>query len=90
METGVDCSGFICDIYSRFGYDLWYARTSLRTVGRHVSLSEAKPGDIVVYPGHVALYIGDGMVTHAANSYYDVVTTPIDWSGQYSCITRVI
>ena len=90
LETGVDCSGFICDIYSRFGYDLWYARTSLRTVGRHVSLSEAKPGDIVVYPGHVALYIGDGMVTHASNEYYDIITTPIDWSGQYSCITRVI
>lgn len=90
LETGVDCSGFICDIYSRFGYNLWYARTTLYTTGREISLSEAKPGDIVTYPGHVALYIGNGMVTHAANENYDVVTTSIDWCGQYTHITRVL
>lgn len=90
LETGVDCSGFVCSVYSKFGYNLWASRIDLDTVGRNVPISEAKPGDIVVYPGHVAIYTGDGKVTHAVNERYGILTTDISWSGYVRCVRRVI
>lgn len=90
LNTGVDCSGFVCSVYSEFGYNLWPTRMDLDTVGKYVSLSDAQPGDIVVYPGHVAIYAGDGMVTHALNERYGILTTDISWGGYVRCIRRVV
>ena len=38
-----------------------------RGVGRGVSYSEAQPGDIICYSGHVAIYLGGGKIVHASN-----------------------
>jgi len=71
LETGADCSGFCAQIYAHFGYiDADKARyhtldsTTLRNVGRAVSLDEILPGDLVCYNGHVAIYYGNGLVIH--------------------------
>lgn len=36
--------------------------------GRGVSYSEAMPGDIICYAGHVAIYMGGGQIVHASNA----------------------
>ena len=90
LKYGADCSGFVCSVYKNFGYDLWWARVNLDMVGRPVSLSEAKPGDIVLFPGHVAIYAGNGQVTHAMNERLGVKTTPISWGGYVRCVRRVV
>lgn len=65
LSQGVDCSGFVCAVYSQCGYNLWGLRTDLRYAGREVSLSQARAGDILVYSGHVAIYDGKGGRIHA-------------------------
>ena len=90
LRTGADCSGFVCCIYENFGYHLWDYRVDLDMVGDNVSLAKAQPGDIVVYPGHVAIYAGNGMVTHALNENVGVLTTPLSWGGTVRCVRRVV
>lgn len=78
LQTGTDCSGFTSLIYANFGIGL--SRTpsgQLSGNGRSISLDEAQPGDIVCYGSgkctHVAIYIGNGQIVHAANPRKGVV-----------------
>ena len=65
LTSGVDCSGFTSAVYAHFGYTLSHSSSAQSKQGRSVSLSEIKVGDIVVYSGHVAIYIGSGRIVHA-------------------------
>ena len=79
LAGGTDCSGFTSLIYAEFGYSL--SRTpggQLSGAGRGIDYSEAQPGDIICYGSgstctHVALYIGNGQIIHAANPNKGVV-----------------
>ena len=66
LTNGADCSGFVMTVYKDFGYSLPRTSTSMRSVGREVSYEDARPGDIVCYAGHVALYMGNGKIVHAS------------------------
>lgn len=65
LTTGADCSGFTSAIFAQYGYSLSRSSAIQSTQGRSVSISEIKIGDIVVYSGHVAIYIGNGQVVHS-------------------------
>ena len=67
LTKGADCSGFTQSVYKAFGYSLPRNSTSQRSVGKEVSYAEAEPGDIICYPGHVAIYIGNGKIVHASS-----------------------
>ena len=66
LTDGADCSGFTYAVYQAFGYSIPRNSTSQRNAGTGVNYSEAQPGDIICYAGHVALYIGGGRIVHAS------------------------
>ncbi len=68
LTNGADCSGFTMAVYAHFGVSLPHYDASQRSVGTAVSsLSEARPGDLICYYGHVGIYIGGGQIIHASN-----------------------
>ncbi|MBR5338020.1 MAG: C40 family peptidase [Lachnospiraceae bacterium] len=68
LNNGIDCSGFTQQIYGKFGISLPRWSGDQRNCGTAVSLSAAKPGDLVCYAGHVAIYMGNDTIIHASNS----------------------
>ena len=68
LTNGADCSGFVQAVYKQYGYSLPRNSTAQRSAGREVSYSEAKPGDIICYAGHVAIYLGGGRIVHASTA----------------------
>lgn len=66
-NTGADCSGFIQYVYRNFGISLPRSSYDQRNAGKEVSYSNAQPGDIICYSGHVAIYMGGGQIVHASN-----------------------
>lgn len=66
LTGGADCSGFTQAVYRHFGYNLPRTSTEQRSAGREVAYSEAQPGDLICYAGHIAIYIGNGQIVHAS------------------------
>lgn len=66
LTEGADCSGFVWRVYKDFGYNVPRTSYALRSIGTGVSYSEAQPGDIMCYAGHVGIYIGNGQIVHAS------------------------
>lgn len=67
LTNGADCSGFVMSVYAKFGVSLPHSSGALAGVGKGVSYADAMPGDIICYPGHVAIYMGGGAIVHASN-----------------------
>lgn len=65
LTYGVDCSGFTSAIYRAYGIDIPRSSDAQAYGGMSVSMDDLRPGDIIAYPGHVALYIGGNTVVHA-------------------------
>ena len=70
---GFDCSGFTKRAYALAGIRLPHSSGAQAARARAISRSEARPGDLVVGPGHVGIYMGRGMMIDAGNSRTGVV-----------------
>lgn len=68
LTGGADCSGFVQSVYAAFGVSLPRTSYAQMSAGYEVSYSEAQPGDLICYGGHIAIYIGNGQIVHASNS----------------------
>ncbi|QAY69128.1 C40 family peptidase [Xylanimonas protaetiae] len=66
--AGFDCSGLVAYVYAQLGIDLPHQSSAIRDSSHttQISRSEARPGDIIWSPGHVSIYLGDGMQVEAS------------------------
>ena len=73
LTNGVDCSGFTMRVMEKFGVSLPHYSGSQAKMGKAVTSGNMRPGDLIFYAGsggqvnHVAIYIGNGQVVHAAS-----------------------
>ena len=73
LTKGADCSGFTMQVMKHFGVSLPHHSGSQAKCGKRISSSEKRPGDLIFYTNksgtinHVAMYIGNGQVIHAAS-----------------------
>lgn len=88
---GFDCSGLMQWSYAQAGVGLPRTSQAQRYAGSHVPLSEARPGDLVLYrddASHVGMYAGNGQVIHAPYPGAPVRYDPVGMM-PVSAVTRV-
>lgn len=77
LTHGADCSGFVMSVFAKYGVYLPHSSVSQSYCGTSISSSQMRPGDLVFYGSgginHVAIYIGNGMIVHAANTRRGIV-----------------
>ncbi len=79
--SAFDCSGLTMWAYAHAGIGLVHSSAGQASEGRQISESQIQPGDLVFYYSpihHVAIYIGGGMIVHAANPSAGVQVAPMD------------
>ena len=89
--TGFDCSGFTSYVYRNFGVSLPRTSGGQSGAGTAVSRSNLAVGDLVIYSGHVAIYVGGGQVIHAPRPGKSVCIVPLNQAASnYLGARRVI
>ena len=91
LTEGCDCSGFVNLIYTHFGFkNVPRQSQAFKTYGSAVSFENIKAGDIVVYPGHVAIYIGNGCIVEAQSSKAGITSNRSVTCNTITAIRRVL
>lgn len=83
--SGFDCSGLTSYVYSHtMGINIGRTTYSQNDSGKHVSLSDLQPGDLILENSgeHVAMYIGNGQQIAAPEPGKTVTIEPI-WGAMY-------
>lgn len=68
LTSGVDCSGFVHEVYKHFGISTPRYSQAFLNYGKPVSFANIQAGDVIVYPGHVAICIGNGKIVEAQST----------------------
>lgn len=94
LTNGADCSGFVLSIFKKYGYSLPHHSVAQARYGTDISLSEAKPGDLVFYAkngtiNHVAIYIGNGQVIHASSPRTGIRISNTTYRTPY-CVRKIL
>ncbi|WP_084003698.1 C40 family peptidase [Agromyces aureus] len=80
--AGFDCSGFVMYVYAQFGIGMPHSSAGQGAMGTRISEADARPGDLVIMPGHDGFYAGNGMILHAPYEGASVRVQPI-WTSDY-------
>lgn len=94
LTHGTDCSGFSQSVFRKFGISLPRTSGEQSTVGKKISVSSARAGDLIFYArnghvNHVAICIGGGRVVHASNPSTGITTSNINYRTPY-CARRIV
>ena len=92
LTNGVDCSGFTMLVYGQYGYSLPHYSGYQANCGTRVSLDQIRPGDMIFYARngvvyHVAIYIGNGQIIHAANESLGVCISSLNYADIYCAVS---
>ncbi|MCI9361849.1 MAG: SH3 domain-containing protein [Hungatella sp.] len=74
LTNGADCSGFTQSVLKHFGISIPRVSRDQARTGKSINSSQMRPGDLIFYANssgtinHVAMYIGNGQVVHAAST----------------------
>lgn len=89
LTNGIDCSGFVNQLYAAYGYSVPRSSSQLAQSGSSVSgLDQAEAGDVICYDGHVGIYLGDGTIVHASNEKDGIKVSDVNASGDIVAIKR--
>ena len=80
LTNGADCSGFVQSVFAHFGVSLPRTTRDLVSVGTPVSYDQAIPGDLILYSGHVGIYMGNGQIVNAINSAQGIGILPATYT----------
>ena len=80
LTNGADCSGFVQSVFAHFGISLPRTTWDMENVGTPVSYDQAIAGDIILYDGHVGIYMGDGQIVNAINSSRGIGILPATYT----------
>jgi cell wall-associated NlpC family hydrolase len=95
LTEGADCSGFTLAVYAKYGVTLPHYAASQASCGTQISLSQLAPGDLVFFSSdgseidHVAIYIGNNSIVHAANTQSGIIISSLEWQNPVSA-ARVV
>ncbi|MGH8862193.1 MAG: NlpC/P60 family protein [Jatrophihabitantaceae bacterium] len=89
-----DCSGLTMRSWQEGGVSLPHSAADQYNYGTHVSYDQLLPGDLVFFYqpiGHVAIYIGDGMMVSAPQPGENVQVVSLqDFANDYTGATRLV
>ncbi len=95
LTNGVDCSGFTMKVFEQFGIKLPHYSVSQSACGKKIDIANAKPGDLFFYYNpsmgridHVAIYIGNGQIVHAASSRLGIIISNAYYKTPY-CVVNL-
>jgi hypothetical protein len=75
---GIDCSGLTWQAYHRHGVALPRDADLQRRMGEEIPRDELRAGDLLFFPGHVAVSLGGSRFVHAYGSADEVVVGSLD------------
>jgi cell wall-associated NlpC family hydrolase len=75
---GIDCSGFVWMAYRMGGLTLPRDSDQQQKIGKQVSRDDLRPGDLLCFPGHIAISLGGARFVHSAGSADGPTTNSLD------------
>jgi len=69
---GTDCSGFVGRIYDVCGINIPRDADQQEFTSTSIQQSELEKGDLIFFPGHVGIYMGNGLFAHSNTKYSGV------------------
>ena len=87
LRKGIDCSHFTAAMYGKLGIKLVAYSYDQEKAGKEVEYKDAQPGDLILYPGHVGIYMGNNMMIHATPG--EIKITDDCRYRKISCVRRI-